>query len=417
MILGLSMNERDQLVTFSKLKDGHISQATAANILRFSVRWVRKKFKRFMKFGTSGLVHQNRNKPSKKAWNPNQKAFVMKLFDGHFNGFGPTFAAEKLNDLYDIKINRETLRQAMMAHGYWHGRKRKPKHRKWRERKEYFGAMIQLDGSPHDWFEGRACKCTLLVFIDDATSTIVHAELVPSESTKSLMVATRHYVQRFGRPLSFYVDFGGVFSVNTNNPDRIKITQFKRACQELGIDVKYAHSPQAKGRVERSNSTHQDRLVKELRLHNISTIEEANKFIVNNYIPAHNSRFAVKAAKSGDVHKSITTHNLDNIFCLKEERVIQNDFTVQYKNRILQLLPDQKAVIRPKESVLIFEHFDSHLAVSIRNIKLDFTEIVQRPIRLQETPLRQHMIHKPATNHPWRRGYQNIIPVQNHGGY
>ena len=417
MITGLSMNEQDQLVTFSKLRDGHISQTAAAKMLKFSTRWVRKKFKRFIEFGAPGLVHQRRNRPSPKAWSSEQKNWAMKLFDGQFNGFGPTFAAEKLEELYNIRINRETLRQALITHGLWHGRKRKPKHRKWRERKEYFGMMVQLDGSPHDWFEGRAPKCTLLVFIDDATSTIVHAELVPSESTESLMIATKYYVERFGRPLIFYVDFGGVFSVNTNNLDRIKITQYRRACDELGIEVKHAHSPQAKGRVERSNKTHQDRLIKEMRLRNISTMQEANKFITEVYIPAHNKAFAVKAAKEGDVHRPITTHNLDNIFCLKEARVIQNDFTVQYKKRIIQLLADQQAVIRPKEIVTIFEYFDGSLAIFIRNIKLHFTEISQRPTRLQEHVFKQHKPYKPVANHPWRHYGPATKSQQPNGGY
>ena len=417
MITGLSMNEQDQLVTFSRLRDGYISQAAAAKILRFSVRWVRKKFKRFIEFGAPGLVHQRRNQPSSKAWDRGQRSFVMKLFDGQFNGFGPTFAAEKLEELYNIRINRETLRQALITHGHWHGRKQKPKHRKWRERKEYFGMMIQIDGSPHDWFEGRAPKCTLLVFIDDATSSIVHAELASSESTESLMVATRYYVERFGRPLTIYVDFGSVFSANTNNPDRTKITQYKRACNELGIDVTFAHSPQAKGRVERSNQTHQDRLIKELRLRNISTMPEANKFITEVYLSAHNKAFAVKAAKEGNVHRPVTTHNLDNIFCLKEERVIQNDFTVQYKKRIIQLLADQQAVIRPKESVNIYEHFDGTLSIFIRNIQLNFTEISKRPVKLIEPVFRQHKIHKPAANHPWRL-YSQVTKSQHpNGGY
>jgi hypothetical protein len=417
MITGLSMNEQDQLVTFSKLRDGEMSQTAAAKALRLSVRWIRKKFKRFIAFGASGLVHQSRNKPSLKAWNNSHKAFVMKLFEGQFQGFGPTFAAEKLKELYGIKINRETLRQTMVKYGHWHGRKRKPKHRKWRERKEYFGMMVQIDGSPHDWFEGRAPTCTLLVFIDDATSTIVHAELAPSESTESLMIATRRYVTKFGRPLKIYVDFGGVFSVNNNNPNRTKITQYARSCRELGIEVSFAHSPQAKGRVERSNHTHQDRLVKELRLRNISTMHEANRFITDVYIPAHNKAFAVKAAKADDVHRPITTHNLDNIFCLKEERIIQNDFTVQYKKRIIQLLADQKAVIRPKETVTIFEHLDCTLSVSIRNIQLNFTEIAQKPARVKDVVLKQHKFHKPAANHPWRI-YSPVTKSQHpNGGY
>lgn len=414
------MKERDQFVIFNKLKEGQITQIAASKMLQFSVRWVRKKFKRFLALGDAGLVHQSRNKPSSKAWNIDQKKLAMKLFEERFSGFGPTFATEKLNELYGIKINRETLRQAMIKHGHWIGKCKRPKHRKWRERKEYFGVLIQLDGSPHDWFEGRGPKCTLLVFIDDATSMIVWAELVPSESVKSVMQATRRYIERYGRPLEFYVDFGSVFSVNTNNPDHVKITQFKRACNELGIDIEFAHSPQAKGRVERSNKTHQDRLIKELRLRNISTMQEANKYIEQHYIPAHNKAYAVRPAKDGDVHKPLTMHNLDEIFCLKEERRVQNDFTVLYKKRILQLLADQHAVIRPKEIVNISEHFDETLSLSIRKIPLNFTEIERRPVKIQEKIFKQHMPWKPAVDHPWRC-YSPVTKTQNkaqiNGGY
>ena len=367
-------------------------------MLGLSVRWIREKLKRFIQKGAAGLVHRRRNKPSPKIWNVLQKDFVMGLFNKDFHDFGPTFAVEKLRELYGITISRETLRKAMIAHGHWHGRKRKPKHRRWRERKEFYGVLIQLDGSPHDWLGGRGPKCTLLVFIDDATSAIVWAELVPSESTEALMQATRHYIERCGRPLAFYVDFGSVFSVNTNNPDRIKITQFKRACNELGIEVIYAHSPQAKGRVERSNQTHQDRLIKELRLRNISTLEEANKFIIETYIPKHNKAFAVKAAREGDVHRPITTHNLGTIF-------------------IIQLLAEQKAVVRPKETVLIHEQFDGSLSIFIRNIKLNFVEIAHRPLKIHEPLLQQPITHKPAANHPWRRSYKGIISATVNGGY
>ena len=416
MIIGLSMKERDQLVTFSKLKKGEISQAAAAKMLGLSIRWIREKLKRFIAEGAAGITHQRRGKPSLRCWDAVQKAFAMNLFDKDFHDFGPTFAAEKLKELYGIKISREALRKAMIAHGYWHGRKRKIKHRKWRERKEFYGVLVQLDGSPHDWFDKRS-KYTLLVFIDDATSAIVWAELALSESTEALMQATKRYVEKCGRPLAFYTDFGSVFSVNTNNPDRIKITQFERACSELGIEVIHAHSPQAKGRVERSNQTHQDRLVKELRLRNISTLAEANKFIAEIYIPRHNKAFAVKAAREGDVHRPITTHNLDNIFCIKEERIVRNDFTIQYKNRLIQLLAEQKAVIRSKENVVIHEHFNGSLSVFIRSIQLNFAEIDHRPVKLYEPILRQPTAHKPVSNHPWRQSYKGIISATANGGY
>jgi hypothetical protein len=417
MIIGLSMKERDQLVIFNKLRERQITQSAAAQALRLSARWVRTKLKRFLKLGAIGLVHQNRGKQSSRVWDQKQKAWVMKLFDEQFEGFGPTFAAEKLEELYGIKVSHETLRKAMINAGHWHGRQRKPKHLKWRERKEYYGVMIQLDGSPHDWFEGRAPKCTLLVFIDDATSQILWLEFVPSESLESVMKAVRHYMELCGRPLSFYVDFGSVFSVNTNNPERDKITQFERACKELGVSVIHAHSPQAKGRVERSNKTHQDRLIKELRLAGISSMEEANKFVRNVYLPKHNKQFSVPAAKDGDVHRSIDQFELDNIFCIKESRLVQNDFTVQYKKRILQLTAHQYAVVRPKEEVAIHEQFNGKLSFFIRKIPLNFVELLIKPKKQKTYQLKPERHYKPAKNHPWKQSYKNIITSTANGGY
>jgi len=386
-------------------------------MLGLSIRWIREKLKRFIAEGAAGITHQRRGKPSLRCWDAVQKAFAMNLFDKDFHDFGPTFAAEKLKELYGIKISREALRKAMIAHGYWHGRKRKIKHRKWRERKEFYGVLVQLDGSPHDWFDKRS-KYTLLVFIDDATSAIVWAELALSESTEALMQATKRYVEKCGRPLAFYTDFGSVFSVNTNNPDRIKITQFERACSELGIEVIHAHSPQAKGRVERSNQTHQDRLVKELRLRNISTLAEANKFIAEIYIPRHNKAFAVKAAREGDVHRPITTHNLDNIFCIKEERIVRNDFTIQYKNRPYPTISRAEKRLFVPRKMLSYTNILMVLCLSLYGaFSLIFAEIDHRPVKLYEPILRQPTAHKPVSNHPWRQSYKGIISATANGGY
>jgi len=189
--------------------------------------------------------------------------------------------------------------------------------------------MIQLDGSPHDWFEGRGQTCTLLVFIDDTTSKIVWLEFCKSESYEEVMTATWNYFKHYGILGSFYVDYGSVFSVNLNNPERDEITQFERAMKELNIDVIHANSPQAKGRVARSNKTHQDRLVKELRLANICTIESANKFLQDFYIKQHNLKFAIQPADTTDVHRSIKDVDLGNILCIKEERILTNDFTIK----------------------------------------------------------------------------------------
>lgn len=415
MIIGLSMKEREQLVTFKILKKGVINQKAAAKRLECSTRWAREKFKRFLEEGAKGLAHRNRGRPSEKAWNKEEKEFAMSLFEEEFKGFGPTFAAEKLKAIYGIDVSSETLRNAMIEHRHWKEKVKKTKHRALRDRKEFYGELVQLDGSPHEWFEGSGEKLTLLVFIDDATGKIPIMKLVSGESTENVMLALRSYIENNGRPLALYVDFGGVFSVNVNNPDREKKTQFRRACDELGIEIKYAHSPQAKGRVERSNKTHQDRLIKEFRLAGISTVEEANLFIEKEYLPNHNKRYAKPATKEGDVHRSTDNYNLDKTLCLKEERVIQNDFVVQYKKRLLQITSEQKAVLRPKELVTVLEQFDGTLSLEIRGISINFREIQQRIKPEVIKPKMVYRHHKPADNHPWRAGYKEIQQNQFRG--
>lgn len=406
MIIGLSMKEIKQISIFDKLKNDEITKTAAAKALGITKRWVQTKFKRYLEHGSAGIVHRNRDKPSKRAWNKEQKEFAMSLFDGPFKGFGPTFASQKLSEIHGIKVHKDVLRTAMIKHGHWDGKKRKIKHRSQRERKGHYGEMVQLDGSPHDWFEGRGPKCTLINFVDDATSKISFMALAENESCESVMKSFRRYIELNGVPKQLYVDYGSTFSVNTGNPNRDKITQFERACKELGVDIAYANSPQAKGRVERSHGTHQDRLIKELRLAGISTIEQANEFILNTYLPSHNQRFAVPAAKQGDVHMPANIFNLDMIFCLKAERKLQNDFTILYKNRVLQLTGQQYAVVRPKEVITIHENFSGLLILYIRGIRLNYVELEQRPKKPEENFIvKDRVYHKPAANHPWRRDW------------
>ena len=418
MIIGLSMKEREQIAIFDRLKKKEITQAGAAKALGVTARWIRKKFKRYELYGDQGLVHLNRNRPSTKRWSQDERALAMSLFEGSFADFGPTLACQKLEELYAIKVSRETLRKAMIVDGHWQGKKRKPRHRKRRERKEYYGEMVQLDGSPHDWFEGRGPRCSLINFVDDATSSIPFMMLAPSESCESVMTAFRKYAELNGLPGSLYVDYGSVFNVNINNQDHDKITQFERACNELGTTIIRASSPQAKGRVERSHGTHQDRLVKELRLAGISTIEQANEFIVNVYLPKHNKQFAVSALKESDIHRSANHLNFDKIFCLKDERKLQNDFTLSYKRRILQLTKHQRAVVRPREVITIHEKFDGVLGLYIRGIQLNYIELKQRPNKPKEAFIVKDRIYrKPAANHPWRGQNRGPLPSSPNGGY
>ncbi len=218
----------------------------------------------------------------------------------------------------------------MVKHGLWKPKQKRVKKRRRRERRSIFGVMTQLDGSPHHWFGEEYPECTLLVFIDDATSKLAWLELVKGESVEDVMKATMSYMKKHGIPLSLYVDYGSVFSVNVNNKERVRLTQYERAMKELGVEIIHARSPQAKGRVERSNRTHQDRLVKDVRLAKITTKEDANEYL-QSYMEKHNAKFAVEPAEKGNAHRPINA-NLDEIFVIRTTRVLQNDYTIIYKN-------------------------------------------------------------------------------------
>jgi hypothetical protein len=376
----MSSKEKEQLYYMEQIRNRGITQKDAAEKLGITPRWLRIKYKRYIREGIGGLLHKNRNRASSHRWDAKERELTVNLLRSDWHGFGPKFVSDKLKDIHSIKVSKETIRQIMIKEGLWiAGKNRAQVYRKYRERKEIFGVMIQIDGSPHDWFEGRGPKCTLLVFIDDATSRIVWIEFAESESLVSVGSAMRNYVEEHGRPISIYVDYGSVFSVNTNNPDREKLSQFERAMSELGIEVIHARSPQAKGRVERANKTLQDRLVKEMRLKGVASIEQANMFLKKEeYIEKHNAKFAVDPIAPGNAHRDLANHDLNQIFCIKEERVLTNDFTISYKGRIIQLEKDQRALIRPSNKIIVHEHFDNSLTLYIRNIKLNFREIGMR---------------------------------------
>lgn len=401
----MSRKEMEQIKIFEKLLEKTITQKDAARFLNLTDRQVRNKLKRYKKFGESSLIHLNRGKPSPRKWNEKQRALCMKLLENEWKNFGPKFTVEKLYEFYGIKISKETVRKEMIKNGFWNAKIMKPKHRKCRPRKSCFGIMVQLDGSPHDWFEGRGPKCTLLVFIDDGTG-YVYMEFAKSESVEAVMKATENYLKKFGRPCEFYVDHGSVFSVNLNNAECTKITQWKRALRELDIKVIYAGSPQAKGRVERSNQTHQDRLTKELRLAGASTIEAANIFLQTTYNDKHNKMFAVKPEQTTDMHRSIEGFDLKKIFCIKDSRILANDYTICYKKRIFQLEKQQRTIVRPKEDILVSESFDGVINLSIRNVPLFFKELSIRPQKMNSEKIYNFVQRKVHPNSKlWNSGY------------
>ncbi len=327
---------------------------------------------------------------------------MRNLLNVKYKGFGPTLAAEMLAEIDGINRSPQTLWRYMAEWGLWERKTRKKKHRTWREPKGYYGEMQQLDGSEHNWFEGRGERCTLLKFIDDATSEITWAEFAPSESRKSVMLATKNYLNKNGIPVSIYVDRGKVFKVNKGNQNNDNITQYERALKNLGIELKHAYSAPAKGRVERSFRSSQDRLVKLLRLQEISTIEEANRFLQEYYLPKHNAKFARQAAKVGNLHRPIAGFDLDNIFVFKEIRTVQNDLTVQYKKELLQI-HEKRYTVQPKDLVYICTKLDGSAYMHNRDGRiLTFTFIPKR-VKVQQTPQIASNTHKIGHNSPWRR--------------
>lgn len=395
----------EQAGVFERLKNRDLTQREAAKQLGFSVRWVRTQLKRYKKSGPEGLIHGNSGKPSPRKIPTESVEIALDLLQTKLQGAGPTYLAEKLFELHGVKINEESMRQIMIQKGVWRISKARPKHRSRRARRLQVGIMVQLDGSPHDWFEGRGPRCTLLVFIDDATSRILWLEFVTGESVIGVMIATIKYLEKFGRPVSFYVDYGSVWSVNTNNPDRDKLTQFERAMKELDIQIIHARSPQAKGRVERANQTLQDRLIKDMRLAGISSREAANEFARDVYIPQHNARFAVEPADQLDAHRSLEGFDLRHIMSIREERTVQQDYVVVYRKQLFQLTERQLTTVRPKDVVTINTYMDGTMAIFIRQIKLEYMVISKRPQRpLQPEPARIETYHKPAKDHQWRTG-------------
>ena len=353
--LTMTTRELDRLKVIHQVLARKLTWPQAASQLRLSTRQIGRLCGRVRAEGHAGIRHRLRGQPSNHQLVPGLVAQALTLVHRHYPDFGPTFANEKLHQRHHLRLSTWTLRRGMIAAGLWRPRRGpRPPHRAWRPRRPCVGELIQLDGSDHAWFEDRAPACVLLLYIDDATSRLQYAEFVPTEDTWTLLRATQRYLERYGRPRAFYVDKDSIYRVNRQATieeqlqDREALTQFTRAMTELGIDVIPAHSPQAKGRVERSFDTHQDRLVKELRLAQIATVAAGTTFVNEIYIPAHNAAYAVEPANPTDAHRPLRpAHRLAEILTIRTARVLAQDWTLRCQNHFYQLLPDQPVRLRP----------------------------------------------------------------------
>lgn len=328
----MSHKELHRLQIIQESINRHITQEQAAARIGISIRQVKRLVQRYRNEGPSGLVSHRRGKRPNNSFSTEFRATVISLLKGRYADFGPTFACEKLREIHGLSLSVETLRKWMIEEGLWRERRRKiARIYQRRMRRPSYGELIQIDGSPHDWFENRGPRCTLIVFIDDATSALMALRFVPAETTRAYMETLRGYLNDHGVPLALYSDRHSIFRVN--NPEREgELTQFTRAIKTLGIEPIHANSPQAKGRVERANQTLQDRLVKEMRLQNISDIETANAWLPT-FIEAYNNRFATSPRTTDNAHldEHHSEEELGYIFSLQAKRVLSKNLTFSTK--------------------------------------------------------------------------------------
>lgn len=383
--LNMSNDDIDRLRTVRDITDGKLMWREAAEVLDLSERQVARLCARVRDEGNRGILHRLRGRPSNNRHDEELLGQALSaLHNPLWHDFRPTFSQGKLDKLHGIRLSAETVRKLMMLTGLWELHRRRAKHRAWRERRACVGMLVQLDGSPHDWFEGRGPWCTLIIYIDDATSRILYGEFVDEEDTLTLMRTTKIYLDRWGRPVAFYVDKDSIYNVNrpVNAEEQLSdthpITQFTRAMGELGTEVILANSPQAKGRVERGFLTHQDRLVKELRLAGISTKKDANPFLHEVYIPEHNRSYAVEPAEPVDVHKPLLrSHDLDAILSIHEDRQVHNDSVIRINNRFLLL--DEGHGLRPRTKVVVQQRLDGTLRIERQGRYFQFKQVPARP--------------------------------------
>ena len=397
--------ELRQLHVIRKALDKEITQVEASEILSLSSRQIRRIVKRVRHEGDKGVIHRSRGRPSNRRIADGIREKVIGLYRSEYSDFGPTLASEKLQEREKVEVNDETLRLWLLESGDWKERRKRRGHRRWRQRKQHVGEMVQMDGSHHDWFEGRGPSCVLMGYIDDATGR-VFGKFYEYEGTIPAMDSFKHYVRKYGLPLRVYLDRHTTYKSNAKVSvedvlnEEVPLSEFERALRELGVEVVHAYSPQAKGRVERLFGTLQDRLVKEMRLRGIRTIEEANAFL-QQYLPLYNRRFAVRPLERYNLHRPLPKGlNLDSVLCIKAERTLRNDFTVAYNRKLYQVEERTRA-----SKVTIHEHIDGSIKMTYRDRALRFKEITTRPVREEKPPVieRTRKRYPLPPDHPWRR--------------
>jgi hypothetical protein len=391
-----------------EVKAAKLTLVEAAEVLGLCYRQTKRVWGRYRDQGDKGLVHQLRGKPGARAKPAKVKARILARYAQRYPDFGPTLAAEYLAG-EGLAVDHETLRRWLLSAGQRTVRRRRQRHRQWRERRPCLGAMVQLDGSHHDWFEGRRERCVLMVMVDDATNR-VWAQFFEEETTRASYDMLAAWTRRQGLPQSLYVDRDSIYrcegagSVAEQLAGKEPQTQFGRAMRQLGVELILANSPQAKGRVERMNGVLQDRLVKALRLAGINDMKRANEYLAKEYLPGFNRKFQVEPASKADAHRAIPP-KLDEILSWEEERVVQRDWTVACGAKWYQLNRQHEALSLAGRKVIVRTLRDGRIQLERDGVKLRWKQLSQRPEHIKVQIVRAEKKAEPwqpAANHPWR---------------
>jgi transposase len=406
----LSKRELQRAGVLARVKSGELRLIDAAVVMRLSYRQAKRIWKRYESGGAASLKHANAGRKSNRACPPRQRRKILRKVEAKYGGFGPTLAAEHLASEDGLEVHPETLRRWMLAEGLWKKARQRKQHRKRRDRRAHFGELVQLDGSFHDWYQVGAGKACLMNMVDDATST-VEALLGEGETIWAAARVLRQWIAKYGVPLALYTDWKNVYVREPTEKEqlhgKVPVTQFGRMCQKLDIKIIAANSAQAKGRVERGNSTHQDRLIKKMGRKKISTHTEANRFLQDEYLADHNRRFACEPAEPQDYHrKAPAARELEQVFCLETERSISNDWVVRYENRYFQL--ERTSDYPPRQAkVTVCEWEDGRVEIRYqararRHREIDPPQPTKQAIRMVDKP-RKPSRWKPPASHPWKR--------------
>ncbi len=409
----MSGKERARLVEMEQVAQGTQSVAGAGRRLGLSYRHAKRVWGRYKAGGAAGLVHRSRGRPSNRSKGAAVRGSCLEVYRERLSGYGPTFAAEKLAEWGVARVDHETLRRWLIAQGMWQRQRTRGSHRAWRERKHHLGELVQLDGSFHDWCGDGEQDC-LMNMVDDATGKTM-ALLFEEETTEAAMTVLMAWIGRYGIPRALYTDWKNVY-LTTREPTveeqlagEVPRTAFGKACAKLGIAIIPASSPQAKGRVERSNGVYQDRFVKELALRGITTRAGANELLVGGFCDELNRKFAHAPMSEEDLHRPAPAGlDLAEVFCWEERRTVNNDWTVRYHNRWFQITGPKGSLPPAKGKVTVAERLDGSLHLFYRGHQVPFHEIagplprvIPQPAiaRAKRAPVR------PAPDHPWRRPF------------